>query len=179
VQVDRAWFQRLKPKYDEQLSTLAFNFNLRRYTSELRDALGVPAEQHAAALLAARSANKDVVRELAAHLTDAVEASGGGDDGDGDEDEDEDEDLAAAVRLAAERHALLPLVSVQPGGQCWPRHPTHEEPSTLELSGTYDVASAIRQALCLGHAIFAPIHRRRAHRRPPRRSPRGPTSSQA
>ena len=29
--VDRAWCQRLKLKYDEPLSSFAFNFNLRHY----------------------------------------------------------------------------------------------------------------------------------------------------
>ena len=29
--VDRAWFQHLRRKYDESLSNLAFNFNLRSY----------------------------------------------------------------------------------------------------------------------------------------------------
>ena len=31
---ERAWFQRLKVKYDEALSNSAFNFNLRRYNEE-------------------------------------------------------------------------------------------------------------------------------------------------
>ena len=30
--IERAWIQRLKHKYDEPLSHLAFDFNLRRYT---------------------------------------------------------------------------------------------------------------------------------------------------
>ena len=30
-QAERAWFQRLKLKYDEALSKIAFNLNLRRY----------------------------------------------------------------------------------------------------------------------------------------------------
>jgi len=33
-QVDPAWFQSLKLKYGEALSKFAFNFNLRRYTSD-------------------------------------------------------------------------------------------------------------------------------------------------
>ena len=37
--VDRAWFQRWKPKYDEPLSNFAFNFNLRRYTAALGKSL--------------------------------------------------------------------------------------------------------------------------------------------
>jgi len=32
--VDRAWFQRLKPKCDEPLSNFACKFNLRRFTME-------------------------------------------------------------------------------------------------------------------------------------------------
>jgi hypothetical protein len=37
--------------------------------------------------------------------------------------------------------------SLGPGGHCLPRHPTHFGPSSLELNGTYDVASDICQAL--------------------------------
>jgi len=33
--VEPAWFQRLKPKYGEPLSNIAFNFNLRRYQEAL------------------------------------------------------------------------------------------------------------------------------------------------
>ena len=36
LRVDRAWFQRLKLKYDEPLSNFAFNFNLRLYTKGAR-----------------------------------------------------------------------------------------------------------------------------------------------
>ena len=34
TRVGRAWFQRLKLKYDEPLSNVAFSFNLRRYNLE-------------------------------------------------------------------------------------------------------------------------------------------------
>jgi hypothetical protein len=37
ARVERDWSQRLKPKYDDQLSNFAFNFNLRRYISDRFD----------------------------------------------------------------------------------------------------------------------------------------------
>jgi hypothetical protein len=102
--------------------------------SELRDALGVSAEQHAAALVAARRANKGVVRKLNARLDAAAVAGGGqaagepgptsdarrnnsggeGEDeseGEGNDDGNGDGDLTAAFRLEAEKRALEPLVS--------------------------------------------------------------------
>lgn len=99
--------------------------------SDLRDALCVSAEQHAASLIAARRANKGVVSELnerlknvnlvAAELDTAARlkevAAGTTSDirrhtsGGGAADDSDDDDLTAAFRLEAEKRALEPIVS--------------------------------------------------------------------
>jgi hypothetical protein len=41
--LDRAWIQRVKLKYDESLSSFAYNFNMRRYTKAAADAAAAAA----------------------------------------------------------------------------------------------------------------------------------------
>ena len=54
----RAWFQRLKLKYDEQLSNFAFKFNLRRYSLEIFKARAVKAGTAQRQILPASSSTR-------------------------------------------------------------------------------------------------------------------------
>jgi len=57
--VESAWFQRLKLEYDELLSNLAFNLNLRRYTSGWQDV----SQADLLALIAPYYARPDLTRD--------------------------------------------------------------------------------------------------------------------
>jgi hypothetical protein len=121
----------LQLRYDETLSNVAFNFIVRHYTTTRAEAAAAAAEDEVTLLQERCSRAAAAERELRATL-DAAERQ--------------------CEELAGSHHAVVLDLSLQlsearqvgSGGYCWPRHPTHNEPSFLNQMATYDVASNMR-----------------------------------